>query len=532
MKGSLRWRIALTLVITLLGVIYMLPSVLPQESSLRDVLPQDKINLGLDLMGGIHLTLGVDADKAVENSLSKIGQDLRSLAREDDIIILRPTVNEDERLEFVLLKSEHQEALENMLKKHYSGALKLEEKESLDNGKWRYSLRYTPEQREMVATLALDQAVKTIRNRIDQFGVSEPDIRRQQDYRIQVQLPGLDDPQRAIEILGKTAHLEFKLVDEDADEAKAMQGILPPGSELRTLKRSNPDGSYTEEPIVLIKNALMTGEYITDANVAFDQTYNNAYVSMTFSAAGGQLFERISGENVGKHLAIVLDGTVYSNPVIKDKIRGGRASITGNFTPEEARDLAIVLRAGSLPAPVTVLEERSVGPSLGQESIDKGITSALLGGAFVLVFMIIYYGFGGVVADVVLALNIILIMAGLAGFGATLTLPGIAGIILTIGMAVDANVLIFERIREELRKGLTPRAAVDEGYGRATLTILDANVTTVIAAIILYQFGTGPIRGFAVTLTLGILASMFTAIFVSRIMFDLWLQRKNAKLSI
>jgi len=530
MKGSLSWRIALTLLITLLGVVYALPTVLPPDSPLRQVLPDDRINLGLDLMGGIHLTLGVDVDTAVVTSLGQTGQDLRALAREDEIFIMRPTVNDEEQLEFVLLKGEQQPQLEAMLQKTYANILETVDTQALDNGKWRYVVRFKPERRKEVAALALDQAVKTIRNRIDQFGVSEPDIRRQEGHRIQVQLPGLDDPQRAIEILGKTAHLEFKLVDDDADIAKALQGILPPGSELLYLKERRPDGSYDEQPIVVKKDVLMTGEYISDANTQFN--YNEPYVSLTFNGSGSRLFERITGEYTGKRLAIVLDGSVYSAPVIKEKIRGGRATITGRFTPDEAHDLAIVLRAGSLPAPVNILEERSVGPSLGQESIDQGINSALLGGALVLVFMIIYYGFGGMVADIVLALNILLIMSGLAGFGATLTLPGIAGIILTIGMAVDANVLIFERIREELRKGLTPRAAVDEGYSRATLTILDANVTTVIAAIILYQFGTGPIRGFAVTLTLGILASMFTAIFVSRIMFDLWLQRKGAKLSI
>lgn len=531
MKGSLRWRIALTLVVTILGVMYVLPTVLPKDSKFRDVLPNDEIKLGLDLMGGIHLTLGVEVDKAVDNALSQAGQDLRALAREDEIIVLRPSVDENEHLSFVLLKGDQQQALDEILEKNYKN-LVVQEQKPLEDGKVQYSLAFSKEYRKYIADMALDQAVKTIRNRIDQFGVSEPDIRRQQDYRIQVQLPGLDDPKRAIEVLGKTAHLEFKLVAENVDMQKAKQGVLPPNTELAMMEDRNPDGTTTERPIVLQKDALMTGEYITDARSNID-SMNQAYVSLSFNSAGSRLFERVTGDNVERRLAIVLDGKVYSAPVIREKIRGGTAQITGSFSTDEARDLAIVLRAGALPAPVKVLEERSVGPSLGQESIDKGVTSALLGGALVLVFMIIYYAFGGVVADVVLALNILLIMAGLAGFGATLTLPGIAGIILTIGMAVDANVLIFERIREELKKGLTPRAALDEGYSRATLTILDANVTTVIAAIILYQFGTGPIRGFAVTLTLGILASMFTAIFVSRILFELWLgSQKNRKLSI
>jgi preprotein translocase subunit SecD len=379
----------------------------------------------------------------------------------------------------------------------------------------------------------MDQAIKTIRNRIDQFGVAEPDIRRQQGNRIQVQLPGLQDPERAINLVGQTAHLEFKMVDDSADMDKAVSGILPPGRELSTLVTTHAGGGQTEAPIVLRKDAVLTGEYITDARVQLDQ-WNQPYVAISFNARGGTIFANLTAENVNKRMAIVLDGKVYSAPVIQEKITGGKASITGNFTKEEARDLAVVLRAGSLPAPVVILEQRTVGPSLGQESIDNGIMAALVGLGLVLAFMVVYYGFAGLVADMVLCLNIMLIMSGLALFGATLTLPGIAGIILTIGMAVDANVIIFERIREELRRGLTVRAAIDEGYSRATLTILDANVTTIIAAIILYQFGTGPVRGFAVTLTLGIISSMFTAIFVSRILFDLYTKSRadGARLSI
>jgi preprotein translocase subunit SecD len=380
----------------------------------------------------------------------------------------------------------------------------------------------TSEYGEYIGGLTLAEALKTIRNRIDQFGVAEPDIRRQQGGRIQVQLPGLSDPERAIGIIGQTAHLEFKIVDPDADVTKATQGVLAPGRELAMMRTTLPDGSDGEAPIVILRDAVLTGETITDARVSHDQ-FNEPFVSLTFNARGSRQFERVTTDNVGKQLAIVLDGTVYSAPTIRERIAGGRASISGRFTVDEARDLAVVLRAGALPAPVNVVEQRSVGPSLGQESIDKGVFSALVGMALVIAFMVLYYGMAGIFADIALMFNLVLIVAGLAGFGATLTLPGIAGIILTIGMAVDANVIIFERIREELRRGLTPRAAIEEGYSRATLTILDANVTTILAAAILYEFGTGPIRGFAVTLSLGILASMFTAIFVTRIFFDLYL---------
>ena len=528
---SLRLRIIITAVVLILGLAYMLPSIPGIQNTIGKFLPGDPVNLGLDLKGGIHLTLGVDMDVAMQNNLSLLGEDLKATAREEGIFILRPNVLSDSRVELVLLKGDQKEEFEKLISSHTPFAI--DGTEDLDGGKIKYLVSVPPQYIKEMAKLTMDQAIKTIRNRIDQFGVAEPDIRKQQDNRIQVQLPGLQDPERAIRIIGQTAHLEFKMVDDTADVEKAVKGIISPGRELSVLMHKNPDGSYTESPIVLKKDAVLTGEYVTDAKVLMDQ-WNTPYVSIAFNSRGGQLFANLTGENVNKRMAIVLDGKVYSAPVIQEKIGGGRASITGRFTKEEARDLAVVLRAGSLPAPVVILEQRTVGPSLGQESIDKGIMSACIGMGIVLLFMLVYYGFGGFVADLVLCLNIMLILGGLAAFGATLTLPGIAGIILTIGMAVDANVIIFERIREELRRGLTPRAAVDEGYGRATLTILDANVTTVIAAVILYQFGTGPVRGFAVTLTLGIITSMFTAIFVSRILFDLYIKSRSdsAKLSI
>ncbi|WP_045216259.1 protein translocase subunit SecD [Desulfonatronovibrio magnus] len=526
MKGNLRWKIPVILLVLIISLLYFLPSFSGiKNSSLGDILPDRQVNLGLDLRGGIHLTLGVEVERALERSLSQIGQDIRDEARLQDILVLRPRVSDDHRLEFSLLRQEQQRDLERMISQQYNN-LRIVSRHSDDDGRIRYVLDFTAEYKEILNDMTLDQAVKTIRNRIDQFGVAEPDIRRQQDERIQVQLPGIDDPQRAISIIGQTAHLEFKLVDEDADVQRAVEGVVPPGSRLYYQQTTMPDGSTREEPVVLRAETAMTGEYITNAHTAFDQ-YNQPYVAIAFDNRGSRIFERITGENVRQRLAIVLDGNVYSTPVIQERISGGRASITGRFTVDEAHDLAVVLRAGSLPAPVFVMEERTVGPSLGQESIERGVRSAVIGGALVLIFMVFYFGFAGVVANTVLAFNIILIIAGLAGFGATLTLPGIAGIILTIGIAVDANVLIFERIREELRRGLSPRAAVEEGYNRATLTILDANVTTIIAAVVLYQFGTGPIRGFAVTLTLGILASMFTAIFVSRVLFDIWISKRK-----
>jgi preprotein translocase subunit SecD len=525
MTGSLRWRVALIAVVVFFGLLYMLPSIPGvKDSALGKFLPDDEVNLGLDLKGGIHLTLDVDVDKAVQNSLSLMGRDIREQAREDGIAVLRPGLTDGKHLEFVLAKVDQRETLDAMLKKQFA-ILQVVSATAVEGDKLLYKMQFTPEYLDYLEKLTIDQAVKTIRNRIDEFGVAEPDIRRQADGRIQVQLPGLQDPERAIKIIGRTAHLEFKVVDDDTDPDKAAKGVLPPGRELSTIRHRSNDGAYLDRPIVLKADAIMTGEYIADARANFDSN-NQAYVSLTFTPRGAKLFERITTDNVKKRMAIVLDGKVYSAPVIQEKISGGRASITGRFTTDEARDLAIVLRAGSLPAPVNILEQRSVGPSLGQESIEKGVMAALIGGALIIVFMVIYYGFGGFVADIALVLNIMLILSGLAAFGATLTLPGIAGIILTLGMAVDANVIIYERVREELRRGLTPRMALDEGYSRATLTIFDANITTIIAAVVLYEFGTGPIRGFAVTLILGIVASMFTAIFVTRTMFDLWMRRR------
>jgi len=528
MNRNLRWRVLLTLVVMIVALSLVLPSVPGiKNTMLGKILPDTTINLGLDLKGGIHLTLGVDVDKAIENNMSNMGQDIKSTSREDDLAVLNPSLLPGPRLEIMLVSSAKQERFEKLLSKQFPN-VKVDAKEPQAEDRVKYVLSMTPDYKKYLAKLTLDQAVKTIRNRIDQFGVAEPDIRRQEDNRIQVQLPGLTDPERAIAVIGKTAHLEFKIVDDTVDPAAIKQGLVGPGRELTAMIQRGANGSSSETPIVLMKEAVMTGEYITDARAAIEQNNNQFSVSMTFNPRGAKIFERVTGENIKKRLAIVLDGKCYSAPVIQDKIAGGKAQITGRFTQEEARDLAIVLRAGALPAPVNILEQRTIGPTLGQESIDAGMMATGIAAIAIILFMAVYYSTAGIFADVVLLLNIVLTMAGLAAFGATLTLPGIAGIILTIAMAVDANVLIYERIREELRKGVKPLEAVDKGYSKATLTILDSNTTNVIVAIILYQFGTGPIRGFAVTLVLGILMSMFTAIFVSRIMFDLYMSNRKA----
>jgi preprotein translocase subunit SecD len=531
MRISLTYRILISALVIGLALLYSLPTFLNKENPLQSILPNKEVNLGLDLKGGMSLTLGVDMDKSLSNSLGQMGENLRVQAKDQGIVIIRPRVVGSELLRFYLLDADKAGQLEEIIERDYNNKLTIEEKERMGQGRIKYTLSITSEHRKKLRNMTLDQALKVMRNRINEFGVSEPDIRKMKGNRIQVQLPGLEDSERAVQLVKKTAHLEFKLVDEDADVQKAVrEGKAPPGSELLYFSDRGTE-SENPRPIVLKKQTLMTGQHISDASVAFNR-YNQPYVSLTFDNQGARIFERITGNNVNRRMAIVLDDKVYSAPTIQERIRGGRASITGNFSDKEAHDLAIVLRAGSLPAPVNVLHERSVGPSLGEQSIQQGVTALAVGGLLVLIFAIVYYGIGGVIVDLLLGFNMLIIIAVLAGFGATLTLPGIAGIILLVGTAMDASVLIFERIREELRKGMSPAKAVDEGFVRSSLTIMDANVTTILAALILYQFGTGPIRGFAVTLSIGTLASMFTAIFVSRAFFDLWLKHKRPDRSL
>ncbi|MGD9343687.1 MAG: protein translocase subunit SecD, partial [Desulfuromonadales bacterium] len=387
---------------------------------------------------------------------------------------------------------------------------------------------------EAVQEYAVRQALETLRNRVDQFGVSEPTLQRQADNRILIQLPGVKDPQRAIDLLGKTARLEFKMVMENANPQDAIAGNLPRGGQLLYERRVDPlSGAVSEIPVIVETKTILTGDLLSNAQVRIDTRFNDPYVAIDFNSVGAKRFDQITAANVGKRMAIVLDDTVYSAPVIRERISGGSAQISGSFTEQEATDLAIVLRAGSLPAPVKIMENRTVGPSLGQDSINQGIMSILIGSVLVILAMFLYYRLSGLVANLVLILNIVFIMAMLSIFGATLTLPGLAGIVLTVGMAVDANVLIFERIREELRLGRTARAALEAGFEKAKLTIIDANITTLIAALVLFQFGTGPVKGFAVTLSIGIISSLFTAVIVSRLIFDFFLSRSQAtRLSI
>jgi preprotein translocase subunit SecD len=366
---------------------------------------------------------------------------------------------------------------------------------------------------------AVTQALERTRRRVDKYGVSEPAIYRQENDQIALQLPGVKNPQEAISFIKTAGRLEFKLLNTTDDVQKALAGQVPVGSELLYGEDVNDSGKVIKRPYLLYSQTLLTGDRLKEAKVGIDQ-YNKPDVSISFDSEGAKIFDRITGENVGKQLAIVLDGVVHSAPRIQDRISGGNAQITGNFTHDEAAKLAIVLRE-SLPAPMKIVQNVTVGPSLGQDSIDKGVRAALFGGLFVVVFMVVYYRMSGLIADYAVVLNMVLLLGAMALLNATLTLPGIAGIILTIGMGVDSNVLMFERIREEIRAGKLPRPAVDSGYDKAFLTILDSHVTTLITAAALFLFGTGAIKGFAVTLSLGIIINLYSALVGTKVIFDI-----------
>ena len=532
MQKSLRWKGILYGAITVFAVLLLMPSVTSQMPPWWKV--SEKIHLGLDLRGGMYLLLGVEAGKAVESYLEQIRSDLASNLKEQGVPVGKiETVKVDvkgESREAILVEfSGAKEKVDRLLSSRDFS--KLEQLPSSEQGGiTKLQLVLDKKDEETIERDAVDRALEIIRNRIDQFGVSEPEITRQGSGQMLIQLPGIKDPQRAIDLIGKTALLEFKLVDDQGNVDEALKGHIPEGDIL--LYGRSVDPRTGSRAYLLKQKTLMTGEYIKDARLALGQ-YSQPYVSFELTDIGAKLFEQITGANVGKNLAIILDNVVYSAPVIKDRIPGGHAMIEGKFSSDEARDLAITLRSGSLPAPVKILEQRTVGPSLGEDSIHKGIVSIIISAVLVVLFMIIYYKLSGIIADVALILNIILTLAVLALFRATLTLPGIAGLVLSVGMAVDANILIHERIKEELRLGKTIRAAIDQGYHRAFSAIIDSNLTTIIAAIFLYQFGTGPVKGFAVTLFWGISANIFTAVFVTRWMFDymtLWTSVK--KLSI
>lgn len=502
-----RWKIWLILTVLVVSAMASLPNIASVPSWWPASLSKP-MSLGLDLKGGIHLVLDVDVDQAVAHSV------------EEDVDTARQTLRR-EKIRYSKLAAEGLNLLIAIKDKSEVAAAETLLADALPG----YDMATAESEitltlKETVAgetrKFAVDQAIEVIRGRIDALGTTEPVIIKQGDRRILVQIPGYEDTARAKQLIGRTAQLEFKLVDESGNLEKALAGRIPPGDIIMYGPKTNRGGESFRQPYLLKKRTELSGGDIADARVSIDSRFNEYAVTLKFNSRGARKFDKLTEAHVGERFAIILEGVVNSAPVIRERISGGSAQITGSFSPSEAHDLAIVLRAGALPAPVKVVEERSIGPSLGQDSIDQGMNSVIIGMILVLIFMAVYYRLFGLVANVALAFNMLLILAAMSMIGSTLTLPGIAGIVLTIGMAVDANVLIFERIREELRLGKTPLAAIDGGYDKAFSTIIDANITTLIAAIVLFQFGSGPVKGFAVTLSVGILASMFTAIMVTR----------------
>src|SRR5438093_9431100 len=527
-------RLFLLGIAVVVSLVFFLPStpLLPAMPEWwKPQLPSKGITLGLDLQGGIQLVLEVEAESAIEIKLDRDVTTMTELFAEKKLQGENVKRTGPTEITVALSRPEAKEAVLTLTDDQYpmlSGR-------STGNKALVFTLK--ADEAERIKKAAVNQALETIRNRIDEFGVAEPLIQQQGLRQIVVQLPGVKDPGRAKALIKNTALLEFKMLDEDSALAKDLPSRVPAGKEEEILKSfgskvpaddeilfertvDKESSRVTKTAYLVKKRAALTGDVLTDARVSIGE-FQNAYVSINFDNTGAKLFERITSENVKKRMAIILDNTIYSAPVIQERISGGRAQITGSFTTEEANDLAIVLRAGALPAPVKILQDLTVGPSLGQDSIAKGIRSTLVAGVVVIVFMIVYYRMSGAIADFALMLNLVCLLGALAGLNATLTLPGIAGIILTIGMGVDSNVLIFERIREELRTGKPVRPAVDAGYDKAFLTIVDSHVTTLITGLALFLFGTGPIKGFAVTLCLGIAINLFTALVGTKVIFDL-----------
>ncbi len=511
MKRNLMWRWALIGVVTAAAVFFMVP-------------PDKRIHLGLDLKGGIHLVLQVNTQDAVraevDDAMERVRADLAGKGFAPAVLQRLPAGDG-----FLLKPAPNTPATD--LDKVIDDRLP---EFKVDRGT-DVTATLKPEVTRNIRDMSVRQALETIRNRIDQFGVSEPVIQRQglEGNRIVVQLPGVDDPARVKDLIRATAFLEIKPVVSAAPTEQALlaatNGKVPEDSEVLSGDMEDVEGRVSGKEYYLVKRvSVVSGRDLRNARRSQD-SYGQPAVSFTLNPEGAKKFDAYTSAHIGDRMAIVLDNKVRSAPSIRGRISDS-GIIEGNFTVQGAEDLALVLRAGALPASITYLEERTVGPSLGRDSINRGLTAGLIGLALVVVFMLVYYKGAGINADVALVLNAVLLLGAVGLLGATLTLPGIAGIILTIGMAVDANVLVFERIREELALGKTVRNAVDLGFSRALSAIIDSNLTTIISALFLFQFGTGPIKGFAVTLTIGLLISMFTAVFVSRAIFDALLSRR------
>jgi preprotein translocase subunit SecD len=489
------YRLVIFILSIIFGIVFSIPSFLQTETG-------KKISLGLDLQGGLHMLLGVKTDEAVTSKIKSIATSVKYFADDEEILIEDLGIKDD-NVVFTVLDKDELPRVDKMLDNIKGLNIT---KEGLD-----YKISLSKEEELRTKDLAVAQAVETIRNRLDQFGLAEPNVIRQGKTDIVVELPGIKtvaDEKAARELISKPANLELMAVDEErADQVYNLTKYQAAQyGDVILEDTSNPQIKYLVKEI-----PILNGSQVIDAKVAFDQS-NQPIINFTLNSSGARIFGDFTGKNVGKRLAVVLDGKVYSAPNIRERIGGGSGQISGGFSTVEAGNVAIALRSGALPASVELLEKRSVGPSLGADSIQASMIALISGFLVVFIFMIVYYRNAGIIANVALVSNIFIIISVMAMFGATLTLPGMAGIVLTVGMAVDANVIISERIRELLRSGMSIPKAVENGYANAMSAILDANITTILVAVILYAYGTGPIKGFAVTISIGILASMLTAI--------------------
>ena len=521
-----RWK-ALAIILTALVVcLCAVPNFFPEATvKAWPKWAQRHLVLGLDLQGGSHILLEVDSNSVKKDKLDQVRDDVRRTLRDAKIGYTGLAVRNDS-VEVRVKDTDLQNALTKLreLSQPLGGLLGTSGQRSLevsDAGGGLIRLTVPPAAITERVRQSVEQSIQIVERRVNELGTVEPLIQRQGADRILVQVPGLQDPTRLKELLGKTAKLDFRMVDLTVPADQALQGRAPPDSEV-LMSSTSP-----KTPYVIKKQVLVSGGDLTDAQPGFDQRTGEPIVSFRFNTSGSRKFAQATSENVGQPFAIVLDNEVISAPVIREPITGGSGQISGSFTVQAANDLAILLRAGALPAPLTIIEERTVGPGLGQDSIEKGELAAYVGSIMVIVFMLVTYRLFGVFANIAVAINVAMIFGVLSLLNATLTLPGIAGIVLTVGIAVDSNVLIYERIREELRGGRTAISAIDAGFKRALSTILDSNITTFIAAAVLFYIGTGPVRGFAVTLGIGIITTVFTAFLFTRLIVAGWVRWKR-----
>jgi preprotein translocase subunit SecD len=519
-----RWKAAAILATALVVCLFAVPNFLPDQ--VNRSLPrwaQRHIVLGLDLQGGSHLLLEVDSNAVRKELLQTLADNVLRVLREARIPFTGRAIRGNNVEVRITRESDVPTALAKLreLSQPLGGILASTGQRSLDITESGGLITLTPTQPAIFERIrqAVDQSIQIIERRVNELGLVEPTIQRQGSDRILVQVPGLQDPSRLKELLGKTAKLDFRMVDQSMTPEQAASTRPPADAEI--LEGTKEEG---QQKYLVEKRILVSGADLTDAQPGFDQRTNEPIVTFRFNTTGARKFAQVTQENVGKPFAIVLDNKVISAPVIREPILGGSGQISGNFTVQSANDLAILLRAGALPAPLTIIEERTVGPGLGQDSIAKGMTASYVGAALVVLFMFVTYGLFGLFANIAVLINVAMILGILSMLNATLTLPGIAGIVLTVGIAVDSNVLIYERIREEVRAGRTAINALDAGFSRALATILDSNITTFIAAAVLFYIGTGPVRGFAVTLGIGILTTLFTAFTLTRLIVAYWVR--------